>query len=147
MGSDINEYIETRLHYKDIALIAVACGLYQEKYLGATANPDVLARMKKLVDRLGFEMYEEKNKDRENSLSHSINSEYNDMVVEMCEKHGCTPEYVEKVVNDYANSFQCPASTDDTLSIYKDHVHEFCKHFDKTPEEVVHILKKLQVPA
>ena len=57
MGFTINETIDTKLHYKDIALIAVALGLYQEKYKD-TANPETLQRAKNLVDRLGYEMYD-----------------------------------------------------------------------------------------
>ena len=55
MGFNINETITTKLHYKDIALIAVAMGMYQEQYKD-TADKDILDRMKKLVDRLGHEM-------------------------------------------------------------------------------------------
>lgn len=53
--SSINEEITTKLHYKDIALIAVAMGIYQEKYK-RTASKDVLIRMERLVNRLGEEM-------------------------------------------------------------------------------------------
>ena len=53
---DINAVILTSLSYKDIALIAVALGDYQRLY-GKTANPEVLKRAKRLVDRLGTEMY------------------------------------------------------------------------------------------
>jgi len=55
MGFNINEEITTKLHHKDIALIAVAMGMYQEKYKD-TAKKDVLERMRRLVDRLGREM-------------------------------------------------------------------------------------------
>ena len=54
MGFDINEEITTVLHYKDIALIAVAFGMYQENF--PSASKDVRERMTKLVNRLGNEM-------------------------------------------------------------------------------------------
>ena len=57
MGFTINKEITTKLHYKDVALIAVAMGIYQETYK-ETADKDILDRMKKLVDRLGREMYD-----------------------------------------------------------------------------------------
>ena len=57
MGFTINETINTNLHYKDVALIAVALGLYQEQYKD-TANPEILERAKNLVNRLGYEMYD-----------------------------------------------------------------------------------------
>lgn len=55
MGFTINETIKTELHYKDIALIAVAMGIYQERYKN-TADKEVLDRMRDLVNRLGKEM-------------------------------------------------------------------------------------------
>lgn len=58
----INETIKTTLHYKDIALIAVAFGLYQEKYK-KTASKDVLLRMDRLVNRLGEEISNNPNND------------------------------------------------------------------------------------
>jgi len=57
MGFTINETITTTLHYKDIALIAVAMGLYMEQYKD-TADKDILERMRNLVDRLGYELYD-----------------------------------------------------------------------------------------
>jgi len=51
----INEEITTTLNYKDIALIAVTMGIYQEEYKDV-ADKEVLERMKRLVDRLGNEM-------------------------------------------------------------------------------------------
>jgi hypothetical protein len=56
MGFTINETIKTELHYKDIALIAVAMGEYQRLYK-KTADKSVLQRMERLVNRLGEEMY------------------------------------------------------------------------------------------
>lgn len=63
MGFNINETIKTELHYKDIALIAVTFGEYQRKFKD-TAAPDVLERMRNLVNRLGAEMadYKKPNK-------------------------------------------------------------------------------------
>ena len=55
MSFNINEYITTKLHYKDIALIAVAIGDYQERH--KDADKEVLQRMTNLVNRLGSEMY------------------------------------------------------------------------------------------
>ena len=54
---DINETIKTELHYKDIALIAVALGDYQRNYKD-TADPEVLKQASSLVNRLGAEMYD-----------------------------------------------------------------------------------------
>lgn len=56
MGFDINETITTKLHYKDIALIAVAIGNYQEQY-GKDIDEELLQRMINLVNRLGEEVY------------------------------------------------------------------------------------------
>ena len=53
----INETIKTKLHYKEISLIAVACGEYQRLHK-ETADKEVLAEMRRLVDRLGSEMYD-----------------------------------------------------------------------------------------
>jgi len=55
MGFNINETIETKLHYKDISLIAVALGEYQERYKNS-AEPEILKRAKDIVNRLGNEM-------------------------------------------------------------------------------------------
>lgn len=63
MGFTINETITTELHYKDIALIAVTFGMYQDMYKD-TADKDILIRMTRLVNRLGEEMYN--HKDNEN---------------------------------------------------------------------------------
>lgn len=56
MGVTINEKIKTELDYQDVCLIAVAFGMYQEKFK-KTAEKDVLQRMERLVNRLGQEMY------------------------------------------------------------------------------------------
>jgi hypothetical protein len=56
MGFTINETITTELHYKDIALIAIAMGEYQRQHK-KTADDEVLKRMELLVNRLGEEMY------------------------------------------------------------------------------------------
>lgn len=56
MGFNINEIITTKLHYKEIALIAVAMGEYQRLYKD-TAEKKVLQEMEQLVNRLGSEMY------------------------------------------------------------------------------------------
>lgn len=56
MGFDINGEITTRLHYKDVALIAVAIGIYIDNY-EKTAGDDTIKRMKRIVDRLGNELY------------------------------------------------------------------------------------------
>lgn len=56
MGFTINETITTELHYKDIALIAVAMGEYQRLYK-ETADKKTLQRMIRLVNRLGEELY------------------------------------------------------------------------------------------
>ena len=56
MGFTINETIKTELHYKDIALIAIALGEYQMRYK-KTADKEILERMARLVNRLGQEMY------------------------------------------------------------------------------------------
>jgi hypothetical protein len=55
MGFTINGEITTKLHYKDIALIAVAMGEYQRLYM-ETADKDIIDRMRNLVNRLGNEM-------------------------------------------------------------------------------------------
>lgn len=65
MAFTIKEEITTKLHYKDISLIAVAFGIYQEQYKD-TADKDVLKRMNRLVDRLGHEMYNHPDNDEPN---------------------------------------------------------------------------------
>jgi hypothetical protein len=55
MGFTINEEITTKLHYKDIALIAVAMGEYQRLYK-ETTDKETIDRMRNLVNRLGNEM-------------------------------------------------------------------------------------------
>ena len=57
MGFTINETITTKLHYKDIALIATAMVEYQRLYKDIT-DKEVLDRMTRLVNRLGTEMYD-----------------------------------------------------------------------------------------
>lgn len=66
MGFFINEEIITKLHYKDIALIAATFGDYQERYAN-TADKDVLERMEKLVNRLGSEMVNNPENDKPDS--------------------------------------------------------------------------------
>ena len=56
MGFNINEIITTKLHCKEIVLIAVAMGEYQRLYKD-TANKETLQEMAHLVNRLGVEMY------------------------------------------------------------------------------------------
>ena len=56
MGFNINEKINTELHYKDVVLIAVAFGEYQRLFAD-TADQEVLDHMKNLVNRLGQELY------------------------------------------------------------------------------------------
>jgi hypothetical protein len=56
MGFNINEEISTKLHYKDIVLIAVAMGEYQRLYK-EKSDKKTIDRMIKLVNRLGKEMY------------------------------------------------------------------------------------------
>lgn len=65
MGFTINETIITKLHYNDIALIAVAMGEYQRIYKD-TADVEVLQRMVRLVDRLGVEMCNHTDNDKPN---------------------------------------------------------------------------------
>jgi len=65
MAFTINEEITTTLHYKDIALISVAMGLYQDQYKD-TADKEILERMRNLVDRLGREMYDHPDNDEPN---------------------------------------------------------------------------------
>jgi len=65
MGFTINETITTELHYKDIALIAVAMGEYQKLYKD-TAEKEVLQRMERLVNRLGAEMADHPDNDKPN---------------------------------------------------------------------------------
>lgn len=59
MGFNINETITTNLHYKEIALIATTIGLYIEQYKN-TADKETLLKMKRLVNRLGNEMFDYK---------------------------------------------------------------------------------------
>lgn len=59
MGFSINEEIVTKLHYKDVVLIGMAFGMYQDKYKDE-ANDEVLVRMRNLVNRLGTELYDYK---------------------------------------------------------------------------------------
>lgn len=66
MGFYINEEITTKLHYKDISLIAVAFGDYQERFK-ETADKEILDRMKNLVNRLGVEMYNSPRNEKPNS--------------------------------------------------------------------------------
>lgn len=66
MGFYINEEITTKLHYKDISLIAVAFGDYQERY--SDKDPDeVIKRMRDLVNRLGREMSDSPKNDEPNN--------------------------------------------------------------------------------
>ena len=65
MGFYINEEITTKLHYKDISLIIVAFGIYQEQFKN-TADKEILDRMKNLVNRLGYEMYDNPENDKLN---------------------------------------------------------------------------------
>lgn len=56
---NINKKITTELHYKDIALIAVMAGMYQDalKKVGRNAaNDEPFKRSVNLVNRLGQEM-------------------------------------------------------------------------------------------
>jgi len=55
MGFDINETVQTELHYKDIAIIVVMASDYQRRFKN-TADKEVLERLEKLVNRLGNEM-------------------------------------------------------------------------------------------
>lgn len=65
MGFTINEKIKTELTYKEIALIAVAFGVYQEQF-SETADKDILRKMASLVNRLGKEMYNHPDNDKPN---------------------------------------------------------------------------------
>lgn len=56
MGFRIQEEIETKLHYEDVALIAVCAGVYLAE-CGDQVNPEVKQRLDRLVNRLGKEMY------------------------------------------------------------------------------------------
>ena len=58
MGFTINKEITTKLHYKDIACICSAVYVYQESCKNSSGDKEILDRMKKLVDRLGREMYD-----------------------------------------------------------------------------------------
>ena len=54
----INEEIITTLHYKDVSLIAVAlCELQKVHEEQKFPDAEIIERCKKLVDRLGEEMY------------------------------------------------------------------------------------------
>ena len=55
MGFNINETITTELHYKDVTLIAVALGDYQERCKDH-GDSEILKRAKDLVNRLGREI-------------------------------------------------------------------------------------------
>lgn len=66
MGFTINETIKTELHYKEIALIAVAMGEYQRLYKDTTKK-EVLKEMERLVNRLGVEMHNCPDNDKPNS--------------------------------------------------------------------------------
>ena len=66
MGFYIKEEIETKLHYKDIALITAAFGDHIEKY-GDKMDEEQKTRMNKLVNRLGNEMYNHPENDKPNS--------------------------------------------------------------------------------
>lgn len=55
MGFTINEKIITELHYKDVALIAVAFGNHIELY-GDKMDIEQKSRMNNLVNRLGNEL-------------------------------------------------------------------------------------------
>ena len=66
MGFYINEEIKTKLHYKDISLIAVAFGDYIERY-NDNINEEQKLRMNKLVNRLGQEMYNHLENNKHNS--------------------------------------------------------------------------------
>ena len=66
MGFYINEEIETKLHYKDIALITVAFSDYIEKY-GDKMDEEQKTRINKLVNRLGNEMYNHPDNNKPNS--------------------------------------------------------------------------------
>jgi hypothetical protein len=65
MGFYTNEETTTKLHYKDICLIAMVMGEYQERYKD-TAEPEILNRMKNLVNRLGCEMHDNPDNDKPN---------------------------------------------------------------------------------
>lgn len=61
MGFTINEETTTKLHYKDIALITVAFEEYIRLY-GSKMDKEQKSRMNNLVNRLGKEMANCKNK-------------------------------------------------------------------------------------
>ncbi len=65
MGFTINEKITTELSWKEIALIAVACGSYQERF-GKNADKEQVKLMTNLVNRLGREMYNHPDNDKPN---------------------------------------------------------------------------------
>ena len=66
MGFYINEEILTKLHWKDVTLITVAIGQYIEEY-GDRMDPEQRSRMNNLVNRLGKELYNNKENDKPNS--------------------------------------------------------------------------------
>jgi hypothetical protein len=55
MGFTINKEITTKLHYKDVALIAVALNEYQRLHKDSTEE-EAIERMVNLVNRLGREL-------------------------------------------------------------------------------------------
>ena len=55
MGFDLNENITTVLNWKEVSLIAVAIGEYQRLY-SEDADEDVMKTMSNLVNRLGTEL-------------------------------------------------------------------------------------------
>ena len=64
MSFTINEKITTELTWEEIALIAVACGNYLEKY--KNADKKQIKTMTNLVNRLGVEMYNHPDNDKPN---------------------------------------------------------------------------------
>lgn len=61
MGFDLNENITTVLNWKEVSLIAVAIGEYQRLY-SEDADEDVIKTMTNLVNRLGTELSNYKQK-------------------------------------------------------------------------------------
>ncbi|GGG97626.1 hypothetical protein [Pedobacter zeae] len=57
MGFNINEKINTELHYKDVSLITVALSIYLNEG-GDKIDKEVSDRAKRLIDRLGYELYD-----------------------------------------------------------------------------------------
>ena len=66
MSFYINEEIYTKLHYKDITLIAVAFGEFT-RLNGDSMDEEQKKRMANLVNRLGVEMYNNLKNDKPNS--------------------------------------------------------------------------------